>query len=453
MPTGKTETAYPLLAASFFGKCWALEPGKLDEILSLAEAIQDGKKIDWPAAATGKSGLRAEESYQVQDGVAVIPVYGVLDKRMNMFSAMSGGTSYELLGQQIQQALADPNVSAIVLDVESPGGSVDGVKTVADQILAARGQKPLVAFANGQMTSAAYWIGSAADQVMANDTAMVGSLGVRMVHRDLSAQDAQKGIKRTVIYAGKYKNVGSDAEPLSEEDHQVLQARADTLYQLFLDGVARNRGQDPAVVHQEMGDGKIFIGQAAQAAGLVDQIGEMPDALAMAKNMAPQKGQRRQSMDRATLESQHPELFAEVKALGAAEAQKEMNEDCNEMKKEGARAERNRVVEMLEYEGDAALTLAAVKEGKSFADLVKADRQAEKEGKAQGLQGLQGQATSPLGQQPSGGGTPGTETFEAKVQQLMDGKQLSRSKAIIQAAQDFPELHADYIKRANPQKK
>jgi signal peptide peptidase SppA len=362
-------TSYPLLAASFFGKCWAILPSKLDEMLVMAEALLEGKKIDWPEAAVGNSGARAqEEPYQVQDGVALIRVYGVLDKRMNMFADMSGGTSYELLDSQIARALSDPQVMAVLLDVDSPGGSVDGVKTVADHILAARGSKPIVAFANGQMTSAAYWIGSAADGVVAPMTAMVGSLGTRMMHRDLSGQDAQKGIKRTAIYSGKYKNVGSDAAPLSPEDQAVLQEMSDYFYQLFLEDVARNRGQDMATVHKEMGDGRIFIGQQAKDAGLIDQIGTIDDALALAKNMASEAGQGGQSMDRKTLESQHPELFAEVKALGVEEA---MAKGKTAGAEAGVAAERARVVEVLEAVKCQGILMQIIQGGSDSKDALK----------------------------------------------------------------------------------
>lgn len=156
-------------------------------------------------------------------------------------------------------------------------------------------------------------------------------------------------------------------------------------------------------------------------------------------------------MDRATLESQHPELFAEVKGLGAAEAKEAAAQEAEKFRAEGQTAERQRVVEMLEYGGDPAITLEAVREGKTFAEMVKVDRKAEKAGRAQALKDLQKQATGPLGQQS--GSDPAGEDFEAKVKQLMDTKKVSRAQAIIQAAREHPELHDDYIARCNQAKK
>ncbi|MDD3492358.1 MAG: S49 family peptidase [Candidatus Thermoplasmatota archaeon] len=444
---------HPLVFDAFQDKAWALHQSKLDEIIAVVETRLEGKDGAWEAAS--KSGNRADDpSYDIRDGVAVIPVFGVLDKRMNLFSRMSGGTSYELLTQALREALADPQVQAVLFDIDSPGGAVDGIKTLADQIYAARGSKPLVAFGSGYMASGAYWLGSAADQVLADDTANVGSIGVTMTHFDRSGQDAQRGIKRTHIYSGKYKVAGTDAGPLSAADQAYLQEMSDQYYQMFLEAVGQNRGKNPEQVHAAMGDGRIFIGQKAQEAGLVDQIGTFDDALLMAKSMASKKpGQGRKSMDRATLESQHPELFAEVKGLGAAEAKEAAAQETEKFRAEGQAAERQRVVEMLEYGGDPAITLEAVREGKTFAEMVKVDRKAEKEGRAQALQDLQSQATGPLGQQAGGGGAAGGDDFEAKVKQLMETKNLSRAKAIVQAAQDHPDLHADYIARCNQVKK
>jgi signal peptide peptidase SppA len=408
------EVDYPLMAASFFGKCWALEPSKLDEMVALAEALLEGKKIDFPEAAVGKGGLKASDAYEVVGGVALIPVYGVLDKRMNMFSQISGGASYEVLASQVRQAAADPNVQAILLDIDSPGGSVDGVKIAGEALRAARSQKPLVAYGNGQMTSAAYWLGSAANKVVAPDIAGVGSIGVRMIHRDLSGADAQKGIKRTVIYAGKYKNVGSDTGPLSAEDQALFQEVADTYYQLFLEAVAENRGLTPETVHRKMGDGRIFYtGQQAKQAGLIDKIGTLDDAMALAKKLASQPGQKRRiGMDKATLESQHPELFAEVKAQGAAEAKETAEKTGAQL---GTEAERARVVEILEAAGLTGIAMQAVTDGLEAKAAFKLFLAHQDQVKAEALATLGSQAPPPVGSEGPKVETT-TETVEGSIE-------------------------------------
>lgn len=142
----------------------------------------------------------------------------------------------------------------------------------------------MVAFASGYMASAAYWIGSAADAVIADKTAMVGSIGVVTVHADLSEADKRSGIKRTVLTAGKYKAIGNNAEPLSKEAGAVIQSELDYIYSVFIDSVARNRSVAVSSVLKNMADGRIFIGRQALDAGLVDQVGSLSTALAATSN-------------------------------------------------------------------------------------------------------------------------------------------------------------------------
>lgn len=266
---------------------WAILPEKLEEIHAVYQAHLQGETPDLSRFRAAMSGEDDEEGppYEVVNGVAVIPVVGTIARRMNLFSLFSGGTSIELLMRDFAAALADTSVDAILLSVDSPGGAVGGTMLLSDAIHAARGQKPVVAFASDMMASAAYWIGSAADLVIAEETSVVGSIGVVTVHYDYSRQDEARGIKRTFVAAGRYKAIGNDAEALSVEGRQVIQDRLDYLYSLFVGGVARNRNRDVQAVLDGMADGRVFIGRQAQAAGLVDAIGTIDDALFRALSM------------------------------------------------------------------------------------------------------------------------------------------------------------------------
>jgi signal peptide peptidase SppA len=405
---------HPLVLESIQDKPWAMLPGKLEEIAAFIDSRLAGEKIDFAAAARGKSGNRAEQRYQVQDGVAVIPVYGVLDKRMNLMMEMSGGTSTQLLARDIGQALADPEVQALVLDIESPGGAVDGTMDVADQIFAARGNgKPIVAYANGLMASAAYWIGSAASMVIANETAQVGSIGVAMMHVDRSARDAQMGLKRTAIYAGKYKRLASDEKPLSESGQEYLQSMVDDYYQIFLVAVARNRGMEPDTAHGRIADGRLFIGKKARTAGLVDKIGTFADALALAQQLGGK------NMDLKTLKAQHPETFAEAKAEGAAgvtletllHAQPEAAEQIKaEARQEGLKTERARTVEILEAAGLKGLTFQMIQDGTEPKTALKSFLAHYDQVRAEALATMAGAAPPVVGTQPQ----VGTHTDEPR---------------------------------------
>ena len=263
---------------------WAILPDKKVEIDGIYATHLRGEKIDIRSveAAIGRPLNNEPKGYDVQNGVAIIALDGVLAKRMNMFTQISGGISTQIVAQQLQQALSDPNVNAIVLAIDSPGGSVDGTQELGDAVMAARDQKPVVALADGMMASAAYWIGSAASQVFAaSDTTVVGSIGVVASHVDVSGLEAQRGIKTTEITPGKYKRIASQYGPLTSEGRQTMQDQVDYLYSVFVDAVAQNRGVASSdAVHESMADGRLFFGKQAQDAGLVDGVATLDQIIA-----------------------------------------------------------------------------------------------------------------------------------------------------------------------------
>ena len=157
-------------------------------------------------------------------GIAVIPMHGVLAPRMNMMSDMSGGATFEDATAQLRDAVADTTIGTIVLDWDSPGGSCAGATEFAAEVLTARKVKPVIAHANFEMCSAAYWIGACASEVIAAPSAFIGSIGVYTIHEDLSEFLAQLGVKLTYISAGKFKVDGNEAEPLSDHARERMQA-------------------------------------------------------------------------------------------------------------------------------------------------------------------------------------------------------------------------------------
>ncbi|MBU1045487.1 MAG: signal peptide peptidase SppA, partial [Candidatus Omnitrophica bacterium] len=236
---------------------------------------------------------KKRDDFALRDEVAIIPITGPISKRETFYSHFFNASAVSVLTEIINDALADPDVSAIVLDIDSPGGTVAGTEAFSDLIHGAREVKPIVSFANGMMASAAYWIGSAADQVIVERTADVGSIGVVMVHYDLSENDKQYGVKRTVLSAGKYKALGNSAEPLSDLARQVFQSELNYIYQQFVATVARNRNTNAETVLRNMADGRIFIGQQAVVAGLADRIGTLEDAIELASSLSDKPGRIR----------------------------------------------------------------------------------------------------------------------------------------------------------------
>jgi signal peptide peptidase SppA len=260
---------------------WAIVPEKLDAIVDLVNLRASGVRLseDEINARIGDA-PSAPAAQLTPGGVAVLPLFGVVAQRMDMMTAMSGGTSTERMGAQIDAALANPDVRALVLNVDSPGGTIEGVPELARRIFDARGAKPIVAIANATMASAAYWIGSAADEVVVTPSGTVGSIGVYTVHTDTSKADEQAGVAKTVIRAGRFKAEGIGGLPLSDEARTALQDRVDEFYGMFVNDVARQRGVTAEAVRNGYGQGAVLGARGALAAGLVDRIATLDETVA-----------------------------------------------------------------------------------------------------------------------------------------------------------------------------
>lgn len=251
---------------------WLIVPAKLVEIISIYNRRLKQENVDLEALKAQVGAKEDEQGFTIENGVAVMPLQGIIGKRMNLFIQFSGGTSTQLFERDFKKAFADPVVKSILLLVDSPGGSVDGVQELANLIYENRGKKPVIAFTDGMMASAAYWISSAVDKIfISGDTTQVGSIGVVAAHVDISKAEERMGVKTTEIVAGKYKRIASRYAPLTEEGKASIQEAVDHIYSVFVNDVARNRGvsEDKAL---SMADGKVFMGKQAIEAGLADGV-------------------------------------------------------------------------------------------------------------------------------------------------------------------------------------
>ncbi len=267
-------TLLPHLAARLFGVPLAIHRPKLDVILAVL-----GPRVglaDLAAAPGYTPPTRATSGSP--PGVAVIPIHGTLVRRTVGLEAESGLTSYSGLAAQLDAAIGNPAVSAILLDIDSPGGESGGVFDLADRIRAASQIKPVWAVANDMAFSAAYALASAASRVFVSRTGGVGSIGVIAMHVDQSEKDAQDGVHYTAVFAGDRKNDLNPHEPISSEAHAFLKAEVNRIYGLFVDTVARHRGIEASAVRDT--EAGLFFGQAAVAMGLADAIGTFDEALA-----------------------------------------------------------------------------------------------------------------------------------------------------------------------------
>ncbi|WP_297476496.1 S49 family peptidase [Ferrovum sp.] len=269
-----------LLLAQIMSTPWALMPETLNAMAGILRRWRVGDPI--PAATLqhieADQGVRtARKAANTQAGsgqIAVLPLYGIITQRGNMVDALSGpgSCSTQQFAASLTDALNDPAVEQILIDIDSPGGSVYGVEELAAQILAARGQKPVVAVANSLAASAAYWIGSAASEFYCTPGGEVGSIGVWQAHEDLSDALKYEGIDVTLISAGKFKVEGNPYEPLTAEATAFLQSRVDDYFNAFVAAVAQARAVNADEVINGMGQGRVLGASAALSLNMIDGI-------------------------------------------------------------------------------------------------------------------------------------------------------------------------------------
>ncbi len=213
---------------------------------------------------------------------AIIPIHGILTKKPGAFDVFLGMTSYEQIEEQITQALADSSIETIILEIDSPGGEVNGIFDLADFIYESRAKKRVVALANDDAYSAAYAIASSAEKIFLTRTSGVGSIGVIASHIDQSRFDEKQGIKYTTIFAGSRKNDLNPHEPINSEGLKSLREEIDRLYEMFVQLIARNRNLSiEAIKSTEAG---LYFGEKAVEIGLADGITILTEFKSINKN-------------------------------------------------------------------------------------------------------------------------------------------------------------------------
>lgn len=278
----------------FITGAWAIEPDKLREIQAIYATHLRGEKIDVAAieARLGRPLVSEQQAYTVEPGgVAVLRLSGVIAPKANLFMQVSGGISTQMATKQLESAAVDARVRSIVLAMDTPGGNVIGTPEMAAAVQELATVKPIVTHSDGALASAGYWIGSAANAIyISGPTVQVGSIGV-VVDRTFNPNSTQR---EESIVAGRYKRLARSNEPLSDEARAVVQADVDYVYSLFVDAVAQYRGTTAQQVLDRMAEGRVFRGQQAIDAGLVDGVSTL-DALveSMATDPAPYAQRRK----------------------------------------------------------------------------------------------------------------------------------------------------------------
>ena len=312
--TEKRTSAFDLLAS----QPWAIDPDMLETMRTIA--LREHGGIEAVEAKLGRP-LQNARKVSLRDGVAVVPVTGPIFRYANLFTQISGATSLDVLAKDFNAALEDPNVSSIVLDINSLGGQAAGISDFAQMVHGAA--KPVVAFIDGMAASAAYWIAAAASTVVISKSGMAGNVGAVL------SLNNRKDPNTTEIVSSQSPNKRPDVT--TDAGRAQIQAMVDSLAQVFIEDVAAYRGMTPEAVIADFGGGAVFTGAKAVAAGMADRIGTLESVIAelsgragnikgalnmTAETLAPAAAPVQ--IDRAYLAEYHAGLLAELQAEGAA---------------------------------------------------------------------------------------------------------------------------------------
>ena len=246
-------------------KHWAIEPTAMQGIQATLREVQSGLSL------FAQKPLINTHTASIRDGVAVIPVHGVITPRADVFTFLMGGTALDLLALDLQAALDDPEVHAILLDIDSPGGVAVGPSEMAEVIRKATQKKPIWAYVGRNCCSAAYWLASATSTIVAQKTALLGSIGV-VSSVSVQEQPDADGYKQIEIVSSNAKNKRPD--PRTPEGEATIRSELDALEAEFIQSVATYRNVGIDTVKTDFGQGGVVVGEAAVNAGMADEIGD-----------------------------------------------------------------------------------------------------------------------------------------------------------------------------------
>jgi len=260
------------MLTALYGERWLIMPERLT---ALAQSMQHANAASFAAASSFHAARPAAP--KKAGSVLRIPVYGPIVPRASWFSRLLGLTAVDEIAAEFKAGLRDPNAMGIVLDIDSPGGSASGIDALAGMIYAARGRKPIVSYVEGTCASAAYWIASAADEVIVSPGSILGSIGVVAVF----ARDSGRTVE---IVSSQSPNKRPNIE--TPEGRAVVQTVVDDLAAVFVDDVASHRGMTSSSVIERFGRGGIRVGEHAVAAGMADRVGTLESVIASIRSVA-----------------------------------------------------------------------------------------------------------------------------------------------------------------------
>jgi capsid assembly protease len=354
-------------------KYWAIEPDilksfcRLDEIKSLS--FQSERR------------LSNTRSVLIRDGTAIIPLYGPITARSDLFSFFFGGTSLSDLAKDFQTALDDDQVKAILFDVDSPGGVALGPSEMADAIFKARGKKPIWSYVGRNCSSAAYWIASATEKIIANPSALLGSIGV-VTTIPVQEHPDSEGYKNIEIVSSNAKQKRPD--PRTEEGIAEIKRELNDLESQFIESIAKYRNVSVNTVKNDFGQGGVMIGKNAVASGMADSLGSYEEVITELNqkistnkqiNFMSKETIERSAINADFIKSEFPEIAEKLAKENSEKIRNETKETAfADGKKagffEGAESERKRIlaIEEASLPGHEDLVAKAKQDAEMTAD-------------------------------------------------------------------------------------
>ncbi|MCD8139315.1 MAG: S49 family peptidase [Planctomycetaceae bacterium] len=267
--------------AAIFAEPWAILPESLDLIIGIADRTIADRELAMSIREARGGELEAHKSRCA----AVIPILGPIFPHAQAFNYVSGATSIDALTRDLKWALADRDVDHIILNIDSPGGQANGVHEFARLVRASYSIKPITAYASGYCASAAYWIACAADSIVADRTAHIGSIGVITAWTDDSVARKAQGLRDYVIVSSQSPK--KYADPKSAAGRRDIQEKLDAMADIFIGAVSEFRGLDTSDVSENFGKGGVFLADDALSRGMIDRIGVLNDVLASVPTARP----------------------------------------------------------------------------------------------------------------------------------------------------------------------
>lgn len=269
---------------------WLISPEWLQTIYDIAMRNGD------PDALAAYQGETITDGIEYRDGAAIINVIGPIFRYANLFTEISGATSTSKLATHITKASKDPNVKKIILNFDSPGGQVTGINELSKMIKKISEEKPVIAYVDGSAASAAYWLASSATEIVADETALVGSIGVVATFRRKTNSDE---IEIVSSNAPKKR-----PDITTQEGQDEVKKTLDAIADVFVEAVAENRGVTKDYVLKNFGQGGVLVGKNALAVGMIDRIDSFENLL---------KGGKKMEITKEMLMEKHPDIVDAIR--------------------------------------------------------------------------------------------------------------------------------------------